>query len=171
MVDQRILASTWFLAWAIAGCSGSEAGSEPFLRFRIDGVDHVVEQPVFRAIRVREDHFLMELTPRSASSIPGATVQWQMKLAAIEELSGRSLDLHSVDRSDGGPMSLFTLTRDLTAHGQDDSGMTMRLDRIAEGTVEGTFTGTKFLRVSMTEEGANEVDVTAQFRAALDFQP
>lgn len=171
MIDHRSLASALLAAWAIAGCTGNASDDGNVLTFRIDEVDYVVEQPVFRAIRVRDDHFLMELTHRRASSIPGATVQWQMSLGAIDDLLGRSLNLHSVDSSDGGPMSIFTLSRDLTAHGQEDSAMTMRLDHISDDSVEGTFTATRLLRVSMIEEGSSEVDLTARFRAALEFQP
>jgi hypothetical protein len=169
MIDHRSLTSALLLFWAVADCTGSEAASEDFLRFQIDGIDYAVEQPVFRAIRVRDGHFLLELTHQPASSVPGTTVQWQMQLEAIESLPGRSLDLHSLDSSDGGPMSIFTLTRDLAAHGQDVSGMTLQLDRISDDAVEGTFTGTRFLRVSMTEEGSNEINVTAQFRAAFEY--
>jgi hypothetical protein len=169
MISRRSLASALFLVWSIAGSTGCEGASEHFFRFRIDGIDYAVERPVFRAIRVRDNHFLMELTNQPAGSVPGATVQWQMQLEAIESLSGRNLDLHSVDSSGGGPMSIFTLARGLAAHGQDDSGMTIRLDRILDDAVEGTFAGTRFLRVSMTEEGSKEINVTAQFRAPLEF--
>lgn len=154
---------------AVAGCAGD--GNDEFVRFQVEGSDYAVEQPVFRAIRVRDDHFLMELTQMPASSVPGATVQWQMKIGALESLSGSNLDLRSVDVSEMGPMSVFTLTDDLTAHGQEHSSMSMRLDKIADGVVEGTFVGSRFLRVSMTEEGSSEVDVSARFRAALEFQP
>lgn len=106
-----------------------------------------------------------------ASSIPGGTVQWQMKLESIESLSGRTLDLNSVNATDGGPLPIFTLTHDLSANGQDASQMTLRFDRVTDDVVEGTFTGIEFRRVSMTEDDSGEVDVTARFRAALEFQP
>ncbi len=171
MINRRILASALFVICTIAGCTESEGGNERFLRFQINEIDYRVEQPIFRAIRVRDDHFLMELTQQPASSIPGAAVQWQMQLGSIEGLSGRRLDLDSVDSTDGGPMSIFTLTPDLNAYGQGASGMTIQLDSVTDDVVEGTFTGTRFLRISMTEEGSDEVDVSVQFRAALDFQP
>lgn len=165
----RSSAAALLLFCLVAACA--EDGNDEFVRFRIDGIDYAVEQPVFRAIRVRDDHFLMELTQKPASSIPGATVQWQMELGSLESLSGRDLDLRSVNVSEMGPMSLFTLTGDLAAHGQEHSSMSMRIDRIDDGIVEGEFTGRGFLRLSMTEEGSNEVDVSARFRAALEFQP
>jgi hypothetical protein len=68
-------------------------------------------------------------------------------------------------------MSVFTASDDLALHGQDSSGLTVELKQLGDDAVEGSFSGSQFVRVSMSRDGTEEVDIRARFRAELEYRP
>jgi hypothetical protein len=153
----------------LAGCGGSEA--DGFVRVQAGGLEFTVAEPVFRVIRVRDELFLVELARRRPGAVPGATIQWQMQMRSLEDLFEGPLDLREVDTSGTGPMSVFTASDDLALHGQDSSGLTVELKQLGDDAVEGSFSGSQFVRVSMSRDGTEEVDIRARFRAELEYRP
>jgi hypothetical protein len=152
-----------------AGCGGSEA--DGFVRVEAGGLEFTVAEPVFRVIRVRDELFLVELAQRRPGVAPGATIQWQMQMRSLADLFEGPLDLWEVDASGMGPMSVFTASDDLAMHGQDSSGLTVQLEPLGDDAVEGSFSGSQFVRVSMSRDGTEEVDIRARFRAELEYRP
>ena len=94
-------------------------------------------------------------------------IQWRMKLESLEQLVGQNLDLKTVDPNHIDPVVIFRMTQDLSVHGQQHSNIHFKIDRIEEGFVEGSFSGTDLMYVSRTKEVSHKVDVTAQFRMKL----
>ncbi len=165
-MNKNILIAGILLTSLLLGCGTSD--SDSFVRFQVEGQSYEVEDPTFMVTRIKDKLHLMDLAHSPRSSVPGATIQWQMNLESMENLVGQNLDLNTVSAPTAPPMVIFQLTKDLTAHGQEHSGMHFKINRMKEGTIEGSFSGKDFMYVSMTKEVTHEVDVTAQFRVKLD---
>ncbi|MDH3257756.1 MAG: hypothetical protein OEM27_09055 [Nitrospinota bacterium] len=168
MTYRNILIAGILLAGLLMGCGKSD--SDPFVRFQVEGQSYEVKDPTFMVTRIKGKLHLMDLTHFPKSSMPGASIQWQMNLDSVENLAGKNLDLNTVTPPAMPPLVIFQLTKDLTAHGQEQSDMHFKIDRIEEGMIEGSFSGKDFMYVSMTKEVTHEVDVTARFRVQLDFK-
>lgn len=111
-------------------------------------------------------HFL-DLTYYPMTAVPGAMVQWRMRLDSLEQLVGQNLDLNTVDPNKVGPLVLLRLTEDLSVQVQRHSNVHFKANRIEEGFVEGSFSATDLKYVSKTKEATGKVDITARFRAKL----
>ncbi len=166
MTRKKLWIAGIFLSVLLPGCGPSETNA--FVRFQIEGQTYEVVDPVFRALPIKDKLHLMELTQVPMKAVPGTTVQWQMTLDSVETLAGQNLDLNSITPEKAPPLSIFQMTKDLTAHSQEQSVLHLKIDRIEDGYVEGSFTGKAFMFVSMTKEMTHEVDVTARFRARLE---
>lgn len=166
MTNKNILIVGILLASLLMGCGKSD--TDPFVRFQVEGQSYEVKDPTFMIIRIKDHLHMLDLTHYPMNSAPGAMVQWRMNLESTENLTGQNLDLNTVDPTKIGPLALFRLTEDLSAHVQPHSKMHFKIDRIEEGIIEGSFSGKDFMYVSMTKEVTHEVDVTARFRVQLD---
>ena len=166
MVNKNTLIVGILLTGLLLGCGQSD--SDPFVRFQVEGQSYEVADPTFMVTRIKGDLHMMDLTHFPMNSVPGASIQWRMNLDSVEKLAGQNLDLNTVTTPAMPPLVIFQLTKDLTAHGQEHSGMHFKIDRVEEDIVEGSFSGKDFMYVSMTKEVTHEVNVTAQFRVKLD---
>ncbi len=168
MINKNILIAGILLTSLLLGCGTSD--SDSFVRFQVEGQSYEVKDPTFMVTRIKGQLHLMDFTHFPMSSVPGASIQWQMNLDSVENLAGQNLDLNTVTTPAMPPLVIFQLTKDLTAHGQEHSGMHFKIDRIEDRMIEGSFSGKDFMYVSMTKEVTHEVDVTAQFRVKLDLK-
>jgi hypothetical protein len=168
MINKHFLIIGIVLTGLLLSCGKSD--SDPFIRFQVEDQSYEVKDPTFMITRIKDNLHMMDLTHFPKSSMPGATIQWQMNLDSVENLAGKNLDLNTVTTPGMPPLVIFQLTKDLTAHGQEQSDMHFKIDRIEEGMIEGSFSGKDFMYVSMTKEVTHEVDVTARFRVQLDLK-
>jgi hypothetical protein len=149
----------------LLGCG--TGGSDTFVQFEIEDQNYEVKGSVFVITRMVEGYGFYDLTYRPLNSIPGAIVQWRMKMEPLEKLVGRDLDLNTVDPNKVAPTILLRLTEDLTLQSQSDSKIHFKIGRIREEFIEGSFSGTDLKYVSRTKEKTGKVNITAQFRVKL----
>jgi len=165
-MSRKLFITGILLTSLLLGCGSSE--SDPFVRFQVEGQSYERKDPQFTVTRIKNNLHMIDLTFYPMSSFPGANIQWRMNMESLDQLAGQNLDLNTVDSTKIGPLVIFKLTEDITAHAQQHSPMHFKIDRIAEDFIEGSFSGKEFMYVSMTKEVTHEVDVTAQFRLKLD---
>jgi hypothetical protein len=153
------------LTCLLVGCDNSD--SDTFIRFQVEGKSYVVEGATLTVTHMPFDLRFFDLTYPHKRLIPGAMIQWRMKmkLKSVEELVGQNLDLKAVDPNHIEPVAIFRMTQDLSMQGQQHSNIHFKIDRIENGFVEGSFSGKDLQYVSGTNELTGKVDVTAQFRA------
>lgn len=168
MINRSILIAGILFASLLLGCGNG--GSDTYVRFQVEGQSYEVEYPTFMVTRIKGDLHMMDLTHSPMNSVPGASIQWQMILDSVENLAGQNLDLNTVTTPAMPPLAIFQLTKDLAAHGQEHSDMHLKIDRVVDGKIEGSFSGKNLMYVSMTKEVTHEVDVTARFRVKLDIK-
>ena len=147
----------------LVGCGEPDT----FVQFQVEGQSHEVKNPNLIITRLPKGFQFFNLTYAPMSAIPGAMVQWQMKVESPKKLVGQELDLNTVDFLKVRPMFLLRLSEDLTLQNQKDSDVHFKIDRIEEGRIEGTFSGTNLKFVSKKQKIDRTVDVTARFRAKL----
>lgn len=117
--------------------------------------------------RLVEGVHFFDLTYLPLSKVPGAIVQWRMKIESPEELVGQSLDLKLVDPNKVEATIFLRLTEDLTLQSRSHSNIQFKIDRIEKGYVEGSFSGTQLEYVSKKKKPSRTEDVTARFRVKL----
>lgn len=149
----------------LLGCGTGEP--DTFVRFEVEGQSYEVKGPTLVVTRMIENVHFLDLTYYPMTVVPGAMVQWRMRLDSLEQLVGQNLDLNTVDPNKVSPMVLLRLTEDLSLHAQRHSKVHFKVDRIEEGMIEGSFSGTDLKYVSNTKEVTGKVDITARFRAKL----
>jgi hypothetical protein len=161
--------NSWFagilLTGLLLGC-GTEA-SDTFVRFQVEGQSYEVKNPSLAVTRMPFNMHFFDLTYPPKPLVPGATIQWRMKLESLEQLVGQNLHLKEVDPNHVAPVAIFRITPDLSVHGQQNSDIHLKIERIVEGFIEGSFSGKDLVFISRTKEERHKVDVTAEFRAKL----
>jgi hypothetical protein len=153
------------LTGLLLGCGTGD--SDTYVRFQAEGQTYEVKGPTLVVTHMLENVHFLDLTYFPMTAVPGAMVQWRMRLDSLEQLVGQNLDLNTVDPNKVGPLVLLRLTEDLSVHVQQHSNAHFKVDRIEEGFVEGSFSGTDLKYVSKTKEMTGKVDITARFRAKL----
>jgi hypothetical protein len=161
--------NSWFagilLAGLLLGC-GNDA-SDTFVRFQVEGQSYEVKNPSLFVTRMPFNMHFLDLTYPPKPLVPGATIQWRMKLESLEQLVGQNLTLKNVDPNKVGPVAIFRITPDLSVQGTENSIIHLKIDRIVEGFIEGSFSGKDLAFISRAKEERPKVDVTARFRAKL----
>jgi hypothetical protein len=161
--------NSWFagilLTGLLLGC-GTDA-SNTFVRFQVEGQSYEVKNPSLVVTRMPFNMHFFDLTYLPMSSVPGAMVQWRMKLESLEQLVGLNLDLKDMDPNQIAPVAIFRIPPDLSVQGNENSIIHLKIERIVEGFIEGSFSGKDLVVISRTNEERRKVDVTAQFRAKL----
>jgi hypothetical protein len=163
--NRNFLFAGILLADLLLGCGTGD--SDTFVRFEVEGKSYEVKNPTLVVTRMPFNIHFLDLTNSSTSLAPGALVQWRMKLESLEQLVGENLDLKTVDPNHIEPVVIFRITQDLSVHSQQHSNIHLKIDRIKDDIVEGSFSGKDLVYVSRTQEVAGKVDVTAQFRVNL----
>ncbi len=163
--NKNILIAGILLTSLLLGCGTGD--NDTFVRFQVEGQHYEVKGPTLVVTRMPFNMHFLDLTHLPAHLVPGAMIQWRMKLESLEQLVGQNLDLKTVDPNHIDPVVIFRMTQDLSVHGQQHSNIHFKIDRIEEGFVEGSFSGTDLMYVSRTKEVSHKVDVTAQFRMKL----
>lgn len=153
------------LSGILLGCG--TGGPDTFVQFEIEGQNYEAKGPVFVITRMVEGYGFYDLNYRPLSSIPGAIVQWRMKMEPLEKLMGKNLDLNTVDPNKVNATVVLRLNENLTLQSRQDSTIHFKIDRIEEGKAEGSFSGTNLVYVSRTKEKTGKVDITARFRVKL----
>ena len=163
--NRNFLFAGILLAGLLLGCGTGD--SDTFVRFEVEGKSYEVKDPTLVVTRMPLNMHFFDLTDLSTRLVPGALVQWRMKLESLEQLVGENLDLKTVDPNHIEPVVIFRITQDLSVHGQQHSNIHLKIDRIEDDIVEGSFSGKDLVYVSRTQEMTRKVDVTAQFRVNL----
>ena len=141
--------------------------SDPFVRFEIEGKHYEVKNPAFVITTMVEGFGFYDLTYLPLSGVPGAILQWRMKMESLDKLAGNKLHLNTVDPNKIPPTVMLRLTEDLTLQGQPRSKVYFTIDRIGEGMIEGSFSATDLKYVSKETKETRTADVTARFRVKL----
>jgi hypothetical protein len=161
--------NSWFagilLTGLLLGC-GTDA-SDTFVRFQVEGQSYEVKNPTLVVTRMPFNMHFLDLSYPPKPLVPGATIQWRMKLESLEQLVGQNLDLKDVDPNQVAPVAIFRITPDLSVQGQQKSDIHLKIERIVEGFIEGSFSGKDLVFISRTKEERHKVDVTAEFRVKL----
>ena len=165
MKNRNIWIAGILFASSLLGCGNGE--SDTFVRFQVEGQTYEVKNPTFTVTRMVENVHFMDLNYAPKPLVPGAMVQWRMRLESLEPLVGKNLHLKTVDPNHLDPTVIFRITQDLSVRGKKHSNIHFRIDRIKEGFIEGSFSGKDLLYISRTKEVTGKVDVTARFRAKL----
>lgn len=165
MIIRIIMTVGILMTGLLPGCGNGD--SDTFVRFEVEGQGYEVRGPTLVVTHMLENVHFLDLTYYPMTVVPGAMVQWRMRLDSLEQLVGQNLDLTTVDPNKVSPMVLLRLTEDLTVHAQHHSTIHFKIERIYEDIVEGTFSGKDLKYVSKTKELTGKVDVTAHFRAKL----
>ena len=153
------------LTGLLLGCGASNP--DTYVRFQVEGQNYEVKKPTLIITRMPFNMHFFELTYLAVHLVPEALIQWQMKLESLDQLVEQNLNLKAVDPNHIDPVVIFRMTQDLSVHGQKYSNIQLKIDRIKEGVVEGSFSGKDLLYVSRTKKETRKVDVTAQFRVKL----
>ena len=165
MWNKNLIIAGILLTGLLLGCG--IGGPDTFVRFEIEDQSYEVKDPTFVVTRLIEGFQFFDLQHNPMGSIPGAMVQWQMKVESPKKLVGQNLDLNTVESNNSDPMVLLRLTEDLTLQNQKNSNVHFRIDRIEEGMAEGSFSATGLKYVSNKQKKNGKVDITAQFRVKL----
>lgn len=165
MWDRKFLFLGILLTGFLLGCGSNN--SDTYVRFQAEGQTYEVKDPTFTVTHMPFNLHFLDLTYPHIRLVPGAMVQWRMKLDSLEQLVGQNLDLNTVDPNKIGPLVLLRLTEDLSAQAQPHSEVQFKIDRIEEGLIEGSFSGTDLKYVSKAKEVTGKIDITARFRAKL----
>ena len=147
------------------GCGTGDP--DTFVRFQVEEQTYEVKGPTLVVTHMLENVHFLDLTYFPMTVVPGAMVQWRMRLDSLKQLEGKNLDLNTVDPNNVGPLVLLRLTEDLSAHARQYSNVHFKIDRIEQGFVEGSFTTKDLQYVSKTKKLSGKVDITARFRAKL----
>ena len=165
MWDRKFLFVGILLAGLLLGCGNNN--SDTYVRFQAEGQTYEVKGPTLTVTHMLENVHFLDLTYFPMTVVPGAIVQWRMRLDSLEQLVGQNLDLNTVDPNKIGPLVLLRLTEDLSAQAQQHSNVHFKIERIEKGFVQGKFSGTDLKYVSKAKEVTGKVDITARFRAKL----
>ena len=165
MRTQNFLFLGILLTGFLLGCGSNN--SDTYVRFQAEGQTYEVKGPTLVVTHMLENVHFLDLTYFPMTVVPGAMVQWRMRLDSLEELAGHNMDLNTVDPNKVGPLVLLRLTEDLSAQAQQHSNVHFKIDRIEKDFVEGSFSGKELKYVSKTKEVTGKVDITARFRAKL----
>ena len=165
MRNKNLLIAGILLTGLLLGCGID--GPDTFVRFEIEDQSYEVKDPTFVVTRLIEGFQFFDLKHVPMGAIPGAMVQWQMKVESPKKLVGQNLDLNTVDSNKIAPMVLLRLTDDLTLQNQKNSNVHFKIDRIEEDMAEGSFSATGLKYVSNKQKKEGKVDITAQFRVKL----
>lgn len=165
MINRSILiAGILFTSLLLGGGTG---GPDTYVRFQVEGQTHEVQGLIFTVTRMDENVHFMDLNYVPRPLVPGAIVQWRMRLDSLKQLVGKNLHLKTVDPNHVNPVAIFRITQDLSARSNKHSNVHFRIDRIKGDFIEGSFSGKDLLYVSRAKKVARKVDVTARFRAKL----
>lgn len=165
MIIRIIMTVGILMTGLLPGCGNGD--SDTFVRFEVEGQSYEVKNPAFTVTRMVENVHFMDLNYVPKPLVPGAMVQWRMRLESLEPLVGKKLHLKTVDPNQLDPTVIFRITQDLSVRGKKHSNIHFKIDRIKEGFIEGSFSGKDLLYISRTKEVTGKVDVTARFRAKL----
>ena len=142
---------------AAIGCSSSSGPT--YLQFVIDGQQYELHDAEFAVVDLADGARFIDFG--DAFAVPGAVFQWTTSFASIDELAGRELSFN-----EPGFSVLFNPIEDVGAYPDEGSSGSLRISKIEDGLVVGSFSGKNLLYVSMTES-TRRVDVTGLFRARL----
>lgn len=165
MVHRNLFIVGLILTTLLLGCG--TGSSDTFVRFKVEGQSYEVNGSSLIVTYLVDNVYSLELTDSSRRLVPSALIQWRMKLESVDQLAGQNLDLKSVDPNRINPVAIFRITEDLSVRGKPYSKFHLKIERIEEGFVEGSFSGKDLWYASRTKEVAHKVDVTARFRARL----
>lgn len=140
---------------------------ETYVRFQVDGQTHEVKHLTFTITRMRENVHFMDLNYFPRPLVPGAIVQWRMRLDSLQQLVGKDMHLKTLDPNHVNPVAIFRISQDLSARSNKHSNVYFRIDRFDGGFIEGSFSGKDLLYASRTTKESRKVDLTARFRAKL----
>jgi hypothetical protein len=155
------------LTCLLVGCGSSK--QDTFIRFQVDGQSYEVKDSTLTVTQMPFDLRFFDLTYPHKRLIPGAMIQWRMKIKikSVDDLVGLNMDLKAEDPNQIEPVMAFRMTEDLRAESMRDSNAHLKIDQIKNGFIEGSFTGKDLFYTSKTKGMIGKVDVTAQFRAKL----
>ena len=159
------LLATLLLAVLFAACGNDS--SDTYVRFQVEEQTYEVKGPTLVVTHMLENVHFFDLTYFPMTVVPGAMVQWRMRLDSLEQLKGKDLDLNTVDPNKVGPLVLLRLTEDLSVQYQRHSNIHFKIERIEKGFIEGSFSATELEYVSKKKEVKGKVNATARFRAKL----
>jgi len=163
--NKSLIVAGILLTGFLLGCG--TGGPDTFVQFQAGEETYKVKEPTFVVTRMPFDIHLLELTDLSMRLAPRVLIQWRMKLKSLEQLAGKNLDLKIVDPNHIEPVTIFRITKDLSVQGQQHSEIVFEIERIEDGIIEGSFSGTDLIYVSNTQKANQTTDVTARFRAKL----
>ena len=157
----------------IAGCSGNN--SDTYLRFRIEGQHHELDQVILGLMSLPKEgwQFLdlgQDITKiNTITTVPTASIQWRMKLKDPAALEGQVIDLDEVNDPDmATPTAMFRLTDDISAFNSVGSSITVTITTVSEGFVEGTFEGSGLIYFSDSKGTSKNVNVSGSYRAKIE---
>lgn len=146
---------------------GGAGDPETYARFEVEGQTHEVKNLTFTITRMHENVHFMDLNYTPKPLVPGAIVQWRMRLDSLKQLVEKNMHLKTLDPNQVGPVAIFRISKDLSARSNKHSDVHFRIDRFDGGFIEGSFSGKDLLYASRTKKIDRKVDVTARFRAKL----
>ena len=153
------------LTVSLLGCGTNS--SDSYVEFEIEDETYTVEGPVFVITTMVDGYGFYDLTYRPLGSIPGAGVQWRMKMKPLEEWVGENLDLNTVDPNLLHATVFLRLTEGMTLQSQSNSKVHFKIDRIEAEMIEGSFSATNLKYVSRTMKIPRTEDITARFRVKV----
>jgi hypothetical protein len=172
MTGRRLFPGLVFASLLLAsGCSMTPGDNGTYLRFTVNDRTYVIDDAQLVVWTSREDHrSFLSLGARHITAVPGGVVQWRMGVTRLAGLAGRQLDLSDMRDTATEPVVQFVLSDDASATQDLDSHFLLRIERVARGYVEGSFTGRRFNYVSLARDEVHDADVAGTFRARVVVQ-
>lgn len=161
--SKKFLLTGLLLAGLLFGCGSNST----YVRFQAEGKTYEVKGSTLTVTHMLENVHFFDLTYYPMTAVPGAMVQWRMRLDSLEQLVGKNLDLNTVDPNKVEPLVLLRFSEDLSVQYQRNSKAHFKIERIEEGFIEGSFSGNDLVYVSKAKKVTGKVDITARFRAKL----
>lgn len=165
-----------FLSLCFLACSKSDMTKDSYLRFTVEGQQYQVNDMVFMyASPGGNKYSFMLFQDLLKKKMPSASIHWNMELGGLEELKGAEIDLLKLDseaKAKGfAPPSVSFQVEEKAEFFPDfyEGGqMSIRINRINEKYIEGSFSGTKFKFIALENKVLRPVDgVTGRFRAKI----
>ena len=164
----------------IVGCTKTK--DETYLRFEVEGKEYRITGVGFFYSKLPTSgrfHFMIDSLPQSNQRAPRGQIQWIMPANRLEELQGTLIDLSAVAREAkagqyADPNVLFTLEKEdvsvspsLTG---DVNNLTVQIGSVDSNYIQGSFSGSGFDYLSVSDKISKSVNVSGDFRAKLYHQ-
>jgi hypothetical protein len=161
-----------FLSLSVVACSQST--DDTYLEFEVDGKEYTLSSIVFMVSDLGDDLRFVSLGQDPlkvdiVSSMPTGGIAWKMKLSAIEDLRGLTLDLSESSKEVLDPMLQFSLFEDAGVAALSDSHVKIRILELDDDYLEGDVECLSLMFDSVSENTHRRVDLTGSFRASVQI--